>query len=164
MKKTCRDTTTLGSFLESHDRPRFASQTVDLSLAKNAIGFMMFADGIPIGTSLQPNHFYKIKKSKYLRWSKFIMVLSNNYQEMGFALMKMEFLLIVKLFGTRGTTLHLHFTLSFEPLTCCVNTSSHRLGNLGIFHAALPKTFIYISMGASMSAHLLQIHGQHKRQ
>ena len=49
MKSSCRDTTTLGSFLENHDSPRFASINDDLSLAKNALGFAMFADGFPIG-------------------------------------------------------------------------------------------------------------------
>jgi alpha-amylase len=48
MKSTCTDTTLLGSFLENHDIPRFASQTSDLSLQKNAIAFTMLADGIPI--------------------------------------------------------------------------------------------------------------------
>jgi hypothetical protein len=49
MKDTCSDTTLLGSFLENHDQPRFASYTSDYSLAKNAIAFSILQDGIPIG-------------------------------------------------------------------------------------------------------------------
>lgn len=49
MKDTCSDTTLLGSFLENHDQPRFASLTQDFSLAKNAIAFSILQDGIPIG-------------------------------------------------------------------------------------------------------------------
>jgi alpha-amylase len=41
-------TGTLGSFLENHDNPRFASLTSDLALAKNAIAFTILMDGIPI--------------------------------------------------------------------------------------------------------------------
>ncbi|KIM98961.1 glycoside hydrolase family 13 protein [Oidiodendron maius Zn] len=48
MKDTCGDTTLLGSFLENHDQPRFASLTSDFSLAKNAIAFSILQDGIPI--------------------------------------------------------------------------------------------------------------------
>jgi alpha-amylase len=51
MKDTCSDTTLLGSFLENHDQPRFASYTSDYSLAKNAIAFSILQDGIPIGKS-----------------------------------------------------------------------------------------------------------------
>ncbi|PNS21068.1 Alpha-amylase A type-1/2 [Sphaceloma murrayae] len=48
MISTCRDTTLLGSFVENHDIPRFASLTSDLSLIRNAITFTLLADGIPI--------------------------------------------------------------------------------------------------------------------
>lgn len=34
--------------MENHDVPRFASVTTDYSLAKNAIGFTILADGVPI--------------------------------------------------------------------------------------------------------------------
>ena len=48
MKSNCKDTTLLGSFLENHDRPRFPSITSDRALNKNAIGFTMLSDGMPI--------------------------------------------------------------------------------------------------------------------
>jgi len=48
LKDTALDTSLYGSFLENHDIERFASLTSDLSLAKNAIAFMMLKDGIPI--------------------------------------------------------------------------------------------------------------------
>ena len=48
MKSTCSDVTLLGSFLENHDNPRFPSYTSDTSLIKNAMGFALLADGIPI--------------------------------------------------------------------------------------------------------------------
>ncbi|KAF1349150.1 alpha-amylase [Delphinella strobiligena] len=48
MSALCEDTSILGSFLENHDIARFPSFTSDMSLAKNAIGFTMLADGIPI--------------------------------------------------------------------------------------------------------------------
>lgn len=57
MKSTCKDVTLLGSFLENHDNPRFPSLTSDISLAKNAIGFAMLADGIPIVYQGQEQHF-----------------------------------------------------------------------------------------------------------
>ena len=57
MKSTCKDTTLLGSFVENHDNPRFASLTSDLSLAKNAIAFTLLADGIPILYQGQEQHF-----------------------------------------------------------------------------------------------------------
>ncbi|KAI4731010.1 putative alpha-amylase [Aureobasidium sp. EXF-10728] len=57
MKATCKDVTLLGSFLENHDNPRFPSLTADTSLAKNAIGFAMLADGIPIVYQGQEQHF-----------------------------------------------------------------------------------------------------------
>lgn len=57
MKSDCKDTTLLGSFLENHDNPRFPSYTSDFSLAKNAIGFAMLQDGIPIVYQGQEQHF-----------------------------------------------------------------------------------------------------------
>lgn len=48
MKSTCKDVTLLGSFLENHDNPRFASLTSDQVLIKNALAFQILADGIPI--------------------------------------------------------------------------------------------------------------------
>lgn len=57
MKSDCADTTLLGSFLENHDNPRFPSYTSDISLAKNAIGFAMLQDGIPIVYQGQEQHF-----------------------------------------------------------------------------------------------------------
>ena len=57
MKSTCKDVTLLGSFLENHDNPRFASLTSDMALAKNAIAFQILADGIPIVYQGQEQHF-----------------------------------------------------------------------------------------------------------
>ena len=57
MKTTCKDTTLLGSFLENHDNPRFPSLTSDISQAKNAIGFHMLFDGIPILYQGQEQHY-----------------------------------------------------------------------------------------------------------
>ncbi|KAI0444748.1 glycoside hydrolase family 13 protein [Xylaria telfairii] len=50
-------TNTLGSFLENHDNPRFASLTSDYALAKNAIAFTILMDGIPIIYQGQEQHF-----------------------------------------------------------------------------------------------------------
>ncbi|KAI0876868.1 alpha-amylase [Hypoxylon argillaceum] len=50
-------TLTLGSFLENHDNPRFASLTSDIALDKNAIAFSMLMDGIPIVYQGQEQHF-----------------------------------------------------------------------------------------------------------
>ena len=57
MKSDCADTTLLGSFMENHDQPRFASYTSDISLAKNAVAFTMLADGIPIIYEGQEQHY-----------------------------------------------------------------------------------------------------------
>ncbi|KAI5358679.1 Putative glycosyl hydrolase, family 13, catalytic domain, alpha-amylase, Alpha-amylase, domain C [Septoria linicola] len=48
IKYTCSDTTLLGSFLENHDNPRFASFTSSITRIKNAMAFQMLSDGIPI--------------------------------------------------------------------------------------------------------------------
>jgi alpha-amylase len=50
-------TSTLGSFLENHDNPRFPSLTSDIALAKNAIAFTILMDGIPIIYQGQEQHF-----------------------------------------------------------------------------------------------------------
>jgi len=57
MKSDCSDTTLLGSFLENHDNPRFPNLTSDTSLAQNAIGCAMLADGIPIVYEGQEQHY-----------------------------------------------------------------------------------------------------------
>lgn len=57
LKSSCKDTTLLGSFMENHDVARFASLNSDYALAKNAIGFTMLADGIPIIYQGQEQHF-----------------------------------------------------------------------------------------------------------
>lgn len=57
MKSDCADTTLLGSFLENHDNPRFPSYTEDYSLCKNAVGYIMLADGIPIIYEGQEQHY-----------------------------------------------------------------------------------------------------------
>ncbi|KAL1982275.1 hypothetical protein VTN96DRAFT_1584 [Rasamsonia emersonii] len=48
VKSACRDIFTLGIFTENQDVPRFASQTQDISLARNIITFNLLGDGIPI--------------------------------------------------------------------------------------------------------------------
>ncbi|CAK4031809.1 alpha-amylase [Lecanosticta acicola] len=58
MKSTCKDTNLLGSFLENQDQPRFPSLTSDQSLIKNAVGFALMADGIPILYQGQEQKFY----------------------------------------------------------------------------------------------------------
>jgi alpha-amylase len=55
--KAQMETNTLGSFLENHDNPRFASVTSDIALAKNAIAFTILMDGIPIIYQGQEQHF-----------------------------------------------------------------------------------------------------------
>lgn len=45
----CNDTTVLGSFLENHDMPRFAAAIPDITLAKNAMTYVLLNDGIPTG-------------------------------------------------------------------------------------------------------------------
>jgi alpha-amylase len=53
----CKDISVLGTFSESHDLPRFASQTKDMSLAKNALALTMMWDGIPIVYAGQEQHY-----------------------------------------------------------------------------------------------------------
>ncbi|CAG8931674.1 unnamed protein product [Penicillium salamii] len=57
VKSTCSDSTLLGSFVENHDNPRFASYTDDMALAKNAATFTIMADGIPIIYAGQEQHY-----------------------------------------------------------------------------------------------------------
>ncbi|KAL4919929.1 glycoside hydrolase superfamily [Aspergillus aurantiobrunneus] len=57
VKNTCSDVTLLGSLIENHDNPRFASKTDDLSLAKNVNAFLILADGIPIIYAGQEQHY-----------------------------------------------------------------------------------------------------------
>ncbi|EAW10463.1 alpha-amylase [Aspergillus clavatus NRRL 1] len=57
VKTACADTTLLGTFIENHDNPRFASYTDDVSLAKNVAAFTIFADGIPIIYAGQEQHY-----------------------------------------------------------------------------------------------------------
>ncbi|QSS61847.1 alpha-amylase AmyA [Histoplasma capsulatum] len=56
-KATCNDITTLATFTENHDLPRFASYTKDISLAQNAIVFTLLSDGIPLYYQGQEQHF-----------------------------------------------------------------------------------------------------------
>ncbi|EFX05166.1 O-glycosyl hydrolase [Grosmannia clavigera kw1407] len=53
----CTDATLLGTFVENHDNPRFASYTTDYSLAKNALVFLFLSDGIPIVYAGQEQHY-----------------------------------------------------------------------------------------------------------
>ncbi|KAJ5105270.1 hypothetical protein NUU61_002617 [Penicillium alfredii] len=57
VKSKCADSTLLGSFIENHDNPRFASYTDDISLAKNAAAFTIMDDGIPIIYAGQEQHY-----------------------------------------------------------------------------------------------------------
>ncbi|KAJ5669398.1 hypothetical protein N7462_010468 [Penicillium macrosclerotiorum] len=76
VKSTCSDSTLLGTFVENHDNPRFASYaslsrfmknsidlitqsryTDDMSLAKNVATFTIMADGIPIIYAGQEQHY-----------------------------------------------------------------------------------------------------------
>jgi len=53
----CTDVFALGSFIENHDMPRFASINADLGLAKNAMAYIMLNDGIPTVYQGQEQHF-----------------------------------------------------------------------------------------------------------
>ncbi|KAL2015289.1 hypothetical protein VTK56DRAFT_5914 [Thermocarpiscus australiensis] len=53
----CNDTFALGSFVENHDMPRFASQNDDIALAKNAMTYILLNDGIPTVYQGQEQHF-----------------------------------------------------------------------------------------------------------
>ncbi|KAH1687383.1 hypothetical protein KXX12_001899 [Aspergillus fumigatus] len=57
VKSQCADSTLLGTFVENHDTPRFASYTKDMALAKNAAAFIIFSDGIPIIYAGQEQHY-----------------------------------------------------------------------------------------------------------
>lgn len=50
-------TSSLGTFLESHDQKRFGNLNGDMALAKNAIAFTMLMDGIPAVYQGQEQHF-----------------------------------------------------------------------------------------------------------
>ncbi|KAK4145102.1 glycoside hydrolase [Dichotomopilus funicola] len=56
-ESACNDTTALGSFLENHDMPRFASQNEDIALARNAMTYILLNDGIPTVYQGQEQHF-----------------------------------------------------------------------------------------------------------
>ncbi|KAK4101328.1 glycoside hydrolase family 13 protein [Parathielavia hyrcaniae] len=53
----CNDTLALGTFIENHDMPRFASMNDDLALAKNAMTYVLLNDGIPTVYQGQEQHF-----------------------------------------------------------------------------------------------------------
>lgn len=57
VKSDCVDSNLLGTFVENHDNPRFASYTDDYSLAKNAIAFTILSDGIPIIYAGEEQHY-----------------------------------------------------------------------------------------------------------
>lgn len=54
---SCNDTLALGTFIENHDMPRFASQNQDMALAKNAMTYVIMNDGIPTVYQGQEQHF-----------------------------------------------------------------------------------------------------------
>ncbi|PVI02428.1 glycoside hydrolase family 13 protein [Periconia macrospinosa] len=56
-KTSCKDTSVLTTFTENHDLPRFASQTKDMALAKNALALTLLWDGIPIVYAGQEHHY-----------------------------------------------------------------------------------------------------------
>ncbi|CAG8627167.1 14362_t:CDS:2, partial [Ambispora leptoticha] len=47
-RQSFKDTTVLGNFLDGHDVPRFLSKKADQSILRNALTFILLADGIPI--------------------------------------------------------------------------------------------------------------------
>lgn len=51
-RAACNDTATLGSFVENHDMPRFASYNSDIVVAKNALAYTIVTDGIPLSKLL----------------------------------------------------------------------------------------------------------------
>ncbi|KAK3937815.1 glycoside hydrolase [Diplogelasinospora grovesii] len=53
----CNDTFALGTFVENHDMPRFASVNPDMALAKNAMTYVILNDGIPTVYQGQEQHF-----------------------------------------------------------------------------------------------------------
>ncbi|KAK2730045.1 alpha-amylase [Colletotrichum kahawae] len=53
----CTDIFALGSFTENHDTPRFAVYDEDMSLAKNALAYILLTDGIPTVYQGQEQHF-----------------------------------------------------------------------------------------------------------
>ncbi|KAF2724829.1 glycoside hydrolase family 13 protein [Polychaeton citri CBS 116435] len=55
-KDNCQHVTTMGSFSENHDQPRFTEYTNDTAQAKNVITYTMMADGIPIIYQGQEQH------------------------------------------------------------------------------------------------------------
>nr|BAD06002.1 alpha-amylase [Aspergillus awamori] len=57
VKSDCPDSTLLGTFVENHDNPRFASYTNDIALAKNVAAFIILNDGIPIIYAGQEQHY-----------------------------------------------------------------------------------------------------------
>lgn len=57
MRTDCKDVSLLGTFSENHDLPRFASQTQDLSLARNVLALTLLWDGIPIVYAGQEQHY-----------------------------------------------------------------------------------------------------------
>ncbi|KAF2871413.1 glycoside hydrolase superfamily [Massariosphaeria phaeospora] len=57
LKRDCKDVTLLATFSENHDIPRFASQTQDMSLAKNILALTLLWDGIPIVYAGQEQHY-----------------------------------------------------------------------------------------------------------
>jgi len=57
---TCNDTLVLGSFIENHDMPRFASKNNDLALAKNAMTYVIMNDGIPTGKCSDSQTFWSV--------------------------------------------------------------------------------------------------------
>lgn len=57
VKSDCPDSTLMGTFIDNHDNPRFASYTDDMALAKNVAAFTILADGIPIIYAGQEQHY-----------------------------------------------------------------------------------------------------------
>ncbi|ORY61499.1 glycoside hydrolase family 13 protein [Pseudomassariella vexata] len=53
----CNDTMALGTFVENHDMPRFASTNEDVVIAKNAMAYVILNDGMPLVYQGQEQHF-----------------------------------------------------------------------------------------------------------
>lgn len=48
MATAMKDTTLLGTFLDNHDQPRYASTVKDVGLISNAFAYPFVSDGVPI--------------------------------------------------------------------------------------------------------------------
>lgn len=57
VRSGCPDVFALGSFIENHDMPRFASLNEDMAIAQNVMAYLLMTDGIPTVYQGQEQHF-----------------------------------------------------------------------------------------------------------